>query len=100
MAATTDRDTWKELMRECPVIPLDAEGREMPAESLSPGNQLAVREERGDQLVVEGRGVTPAREWRYLVRREDFLRALTPPEGMPRSGQAPTAPATTAGGPD
>jgi hypothetical protein len=95
-----DSAGWIELLRACAAIPLGADGSELPEERLSPGQEVRVIEDRGERLVVSSRGGLPAREWLYLVRRLDFDAARTPPEGLPREGQAPTAPATTAGSPD
>ena len=96
----TAETTWYELMRDCPAIPLATDGAELPPEDLSPGLELTIEEERGEQLVVVSRGSVPDRQWRYLVARADFERAITRPDDAPREGQAPTAPASTSGGPD
>jgi len=92
--------TWYELMRSCPSIPLATDGAELSPEELSPGLELAIDEERGEQLVVISRGSVPNRQWRYLVSRADFERAVTRPQDVPREGQAPTASANTSGSPD
>ena len=94
-------DTWYELMRACRATPLTSDGRPLPEEEdLSPGRELRVVEERDDRLLVESRGSAPASDWRYLVERADFELAITPPDDLPRSGQAPTASSNTAGSPD
>jgi len=100
MATTSDQDVWKELLRECPVTPLDTNGREMEPDTLSPGNQLAVLEERGDRLLLKARGTAKESEWQYLVSRAAFALALTPPGDLPRSGQAPSEASALSGSPD
>ncbi len=96
----TDDTTWYELMRACPAIPLATDGAELSPEDLSPGLELAIDEERDERLVVVSRGSVPDRQWRYLVTRTDFERAITRPEDLPREGQAPTASSNTAGSPE
>ena len=92
--------TWFELLRSCPAVPLATDGAELPPEDLSPGLELAIEEDRGEQLVVVSRGSVPDRQWRYLVTRADFERAVTRPQDLPGEGQAPTAPASTSGSPE
>ena len=92
--------TWHELMRTCPATPLATDGAELAPDELPPGLELAIEEERGEQLVVVSRGSVPDRQWRYLVTRADFERAITRPEDLPREGQSPTASANTAGSPE
>jgi hypothetical protein len=93
--------TYHELFQPCPVQPLLPDGSPTGEhDELSPGNEVAVVEERGDQVVLEPRGVSAARPFRFLARRVDLEHALTPPENMPRAGMAPTAPASTSGSPD
>jgi hypothetical protein len=93
-------ETWYELKRSCPAIPLATDGTEQEREDLPPAMQFRVVEERGDTLVLESRASTATSHWRYLVQRADFEAAITTPGGLPRAGQAPTAPASTSGSPD
>lgn len=94
-------DTWYELMRSCPATPIAADGTVMnETTNLTPGQELQVRDQRDGNLVVVARGSAQGQEWQYLVRPVEFERALTQPGDLPRSGDAPTAPATTAGSPD
>ena len=98
--AQLQMDTSYELMRACRATPLAADGSEQPEEELSPGHELALVEERGDRLLVRSAGTASMGEWQYLVRREEFEAAITPPEQLPRVGQAPTTSSNTAGSPD
>jgi hypothetical protein len=100
MKTDTHAEGWIELYRACTATPLGAEGSELEPGEMPPGMEVRVVEERGDRLVVESRSSTPAQSWRYLVRRDDFDRATSPPETLPREGIAPTASANTSGSPD
>ena len=100
MVAEMKTGVWYELFRACPAVPLGQDGSEQEPAEMSPGMEVAAVEERGDRLVVESRGSTPASPWRYLVQRADLERAITPPERLPREGQAPTSSSNTAGSPD
>ena len=93
-------DTVYELLRACPAVPLTQDGRELDRAEMSPAMQVQIVEERGDHLVVQSAGSTPAQQWRYLVSRADLQQAITPPEDLPREGVAPTASSNTAGSPD
>lgn len=100
VAHEADDTTWYELMRDCPSIPLAADGTELEPAALPPGLELAIEEERGDTLVVKSRGSVPAQQWSSLVTRSDFDLAITKPGVLPREGMAPTASANTSGSPD
>ena len=100
MVSNAQSETWHELKRACPAIPLATDGAQQAREDLSPAMQLRIVEERGEQLLVESRSSTPSIQWRYLVQRRDFETAITTPDTLPREGQAPSAPATTSGSPD
>lgn len=89
-----------ELFRACPAIPLAQDGARLEPSDMPVGMQVVVNGEQGDRLVVESLGSTPSQRWRYLVRRADFERAVTPPDTLPRDGQAPTSSSNTSGSPD
>jgi hypothetical protein len=67
---------------------------------MPPAMRVTVAGEQGGRLVVESEGSTPSQRWRYLVERADFERAIAPPDGLPREGQAPTPSSNTSGSPD
>jgi hypothetical protein len=100
MVADVKAGVWYELFRACPAIPLAQDGTEMDPAQLPIAMEISIVEERGESVVVESRGSTPAQPWRYLVQRADLERAVTSPEELPREGQAPTASSNTAGSPD
>jgi hypothetical protein len=92
-------DDWHELMRDLPVTPLSLRGELLSRETLVPGTQLRIVEERGDELLLEARGSAPSEHWRYIAARADFERALTRPGNLPREGGV-TIPPPTGGSPD
>jgi hypothetical protein len=89
-----------ELFRTCEAVPVEEGGSSLQPEQLSPGSELVVMATEGDIVTVERRGTAPVQRRHYHVRRDELKRAITPPADQPREGQAPTAPATTAGSPD
>ena len=89
-----------ELFRACPAIPLAQDGGQSEPSELPPAMRITITGEQGDRLVVESLGSTPSQHWRYLVERADLERAVTPPDDLPRDGQAPTSSSNTAGSPD
>ena len=89
-----------ELFRACSAIPLTQDGGQLEPSDMPVAMRLAVIGEQGDSLVVESHGSTPSQRWRYLVQRADFERAVTPPDDLPRDGQAPTSSSNTSGSPD
>ena len=100
MVTELNPDTEYELLRACPAVPLAQDGRELDPAEMPPAMKVQLVEERGDRLVVQSAGSTPTQQWRYLVARADFERAITPPEDLPREGLAPTASSNTVGSPD
>jgi hypothetical protein len=72
----------------------------MERSEMPPAMRVTVTGEQDGRLVVESDGSTPGQRWRYLVERSEFERAVTPPDGLPREGQAPTSSSNTSGSPD
>lgn|SRR5215207_1591377 len=91
---------WYELLRACPAVPIAQDGSDLEPAEMPPAMQVRIIEQRGDHVIVESRASTETQRWRYRLARADLDRAVTPPETLPREGQAPTAPATSAGSPD
>lgn len=89
-----------ELFRACEAQPVGEGGSTLPPEEMSPGSEVTVVATDGDTVTVERRGTAPFQRQHFHVRRDELRRAITPPADQPREGQAPTAPATTAGSPD